>query len=268
MSPERPVGEDDLQAFVDGRLPPARSETVAAFLEKNPQVRAEVDAYREQRGTLAERLRFKSEEPIPARLRVGAILAERQGSNRRRLMGAVAASLWLTLGAAIGWSAKEVLRPPFAATESSAMAREALSAHRVFAVEVVHPVEVRADQEAHLAQWLSKRLGRPLVIPNLGGLGMRLVGGRLLPADQNVAAQLMYEDDRGARVTVYVRSGESETTAFRFLREGELQTFYWLDRGFGYAVSGQTDRERLTQLAEAVFKALDGPGSGPTGSSL
>jgi anti-sigma factor RsiW len=78
----------------------------------------------------------------------------------------------------------------------------------------------------------------------------------------------MYEDERGARITVYVRTGESETSAFRFLREGELQTFYWLDRGFGYAVSGETDRERLTRLAEAVFQALDGPSSGPPRSSL
>ena len=39
-------------------------------------------------------------------------------------------------------------------------------------VEVAHPVEVGAAQEAHLLQWLSKRLGRKLAAPDLRTLCM------------------------------------------------------------------------------------------------
>jgi hypothetical protein len=38
-------------------------------------------------------------------------------------------------------------------------------------------------QEAHLIQWLSKRLGRQLIAPDLTAGGFQLMGGRLLPAD-------------------------------------------------------------------------------------
>ena len=79
---------------------------------------------------------------------------------------------------------------------------DALAAHRTFAVEVRHPVEVDAAQEAHLVQWLSKRLGRPLVVPDLSATGYRLMGGRLLPAGSGAAAQLMYENGAGDRPVV------------------------------------------------------------------
>ena len=58
-------------------------------------------------------------------------------------------------------------------------------------------MEVDAGQEAHLMQWLSKRLGRQLVTPDLSGAGLRLMGGRLLPAEDGPAAQFMYENDTG-----------------------------------------------------------------------
>ena len=42
----------------------------------------------------------------------------------------------------------------------SEFARQAVLAHVVYSPEVRHPVEVRAAQQEHLVQWLSKRLGR------------------------------------------------------------------------------------------------------------
>ena len=51
-------------------------------------------------------------------------------------------------------------------------ARQAAVAHAVYAPEVRHPVEVSAAQQEHLVQWLSKRLGRPLKIPDLVGTGL------------------------------------------------------------------------------------------------
>ena len=46
-------------------------------------------------------------------------------------------------------------------------ARRAANAHAVYVPEVRHPVEVGADQEAHLVQWLSKRLAVPVRAPAL-----------------------------------------------------------------------------------------------------
>jgi anti-sigma factor RsiW len=132
---------------------------------------------------------------------------------------------------------------------------DAIAAHRTFVVEVRHPVEVDAAQEAHLVQWLSRRLGHDLKAPDLAAEGYRLMGGRLLPAGAGPAAQLMYEGVGGQRLTVYLRAdGEHGETQFRYAETGNVGAFYWIEDGFGYAVSGAPDRQKLLQVAEAVYQ--------------
>ena len=64
-----PIGEDDLQAYVDGRLAPDRAAEVAAYLGERPELEARLAAYRAQSEALRERLRPVAQAPIPARLR-------------------------------------------------------------------------------------------------------------------------------------------------------------------------------------------------------
>jgi anti-sigma factor RsiW len=140
-----------------------------------------------------------------------------------------------------------------------AWAKRAVVAHVVYSPEVRHPVEVGADQEAHLVAWLSKRLNTTLRIPQLGGIGYSLVGGRLLPGEQGPAAQFMYQDGQGLRLTLYVRTDRERTreTAFRFSQDGNVRTFYWIDHGLGLALSGEIDKDELLRVATAVYQQLN-----------
>jgi anti-sigma factor RsiW len=90
---------------------------------------------------------------------------------------------------------------------------QAVVAHVVFSPEVRHPVEVTAAQQDHLVQWLSKRLGRPLKVPDLTGQGYELVGGRLLSGGQGPRAQFMYQNPKGERLTLYVGALEGARDA-------------------------------------------------------
>ncbi|ACL57706.1 anti-sigma factor family protein [Methylobacterium nodulans] len=259
---DRPVGEDDLQAWIDGRLDPERQEAVQAMLADRPDLAQRLAAYQATQAALRARLQFKAEEPIPARLRVGGIAAAQRDTRKSRMLAAAVACLWLSLGGVIGWVANDLLGPnvpPGLGLRWAAMAREAIDAHRTFAVEVVHPVEVKASDQAHLAQWVAKRLGRSVLIPDLTPVGFHLVGGRILPAGQNIAAQFMFEEDKGTRLTVYVRTGEFGGGDVSFMRQGDVQTFYWVDDGCGYAVVGTFDRARLQTVAEQVFRQFEGP---------
>jgi anti-sigma factor RsiW len=132
-------------------------------------------------------------------------------------------------------------------------------AHAVYSPEVRHPVEVGADQEEHLVRWLSKRLGASLKIPHLAPQGYALVGGRLLPDERGPAAQFMYQDAKGQRLTLYVRVSNDvrAPTAFRFAQENGVGVFYWLDGRLGYALSGETDRNELLRVADAVYQQLN-----------
>jgi anti-sigma factor RsiW len=146
---------------------------------------------------------------------------------------------------------------PHASPSSALAARtiiaDALAAHRTFAVEVRHPVEVDAAQEAHLVQWLSKRLGRPLVVPDLSATGYRLMGGRLLPAGSGPAAQLMYENGTGDRLTVYVLPGVAGE-ASSYQHDKNVGAFYRADEGLGCVIVGDADRGALSRAAERVYE--------------
>jgi anti-sigma factor RsiW len=260
MTGDRPISEDDLHALVDGVLPAERRAFVEAYLAANPGASARILADREQRTSLRERLAFKANEPVPSRLRIANLAAERRRRWGKRLRSIAAAVVLFIAGGVLGWSAHEWSGG--SATRSDQAGRlpvfsDAIAAHRTFVVEVVHPVEVAASQEQHLVQWLSKRLGRPLQVPDLKDQGFKLMGGRLLPASTGPAAQFMFENASGTRMTLYVSAQESGETAFRFAREGEVSAFYWVADGFGYAISGGVEREQLLTIADAVYRQLE-----------
>lgn len=67
--------------------------------------------------------------------------------------------------------------------------------------------------------------GPQLSIPGLTRHGLSLVGSRVLPSSEGAAAQLMYEDKSGQRVTLYiVAAADSSDTAMRRSSVGSQQT--------------------------------------------
>jgi anti-sigma factor RsiW len=254
---DRPIGEDDLQAFVDERLDDARRKEVEAFLAAHSEVAAKVRAYAGQREQLRARLSFVAVESIPARLRVATITAERQRRLGQRLKIAAAAFGFFLIGGSAGWFANDLAGPRENPGGGSPLVRQAVSAHRTFVVEIVHPTEVKADEEQHLVHWLSKRLGRKLKAPDLTAFGFKLMGGRLLPASETVAAQFMYETAEGRRLTLYIRGGEKGETAFRLVQQDGVGGFFWIDEGFGYAVLGDAERSALLNAAQTIYRQLD-----------
>jgi anti-sigma factor RsiW len=255
----QPFGDDDLTAYVDERLPEARRAAVERFVDENPGIRARVSADRAAMDSLRHRLNPILDLPIPARLRIDAIMRRRNETFRRRL-GAAAACVALVLGGgAAGWKAHEFAPPSLLSQQTalSTTATEAISAHRIFVVETLHPVEVGAAQEPHLIQWLSRRVGHPLAVPDLAGQGYVLMGGRVLPAGNEAAAQFMYESSSGHRLTVYVRASGGGDTQFRFVESRGVSAFSWIDQGLGFAIVGAIDRPQLLDIADTVYQQVD-----------
>jgi anti-sigma factor RsiW len=255
MTEDGPIVEDDLQAYVDGRLGDARRAAVEAYLAQNPDVRERLELDIRQRNALRGQLEGKFAEPVPPRLWIANIRAARRTTMMRRLAAVAASLLIFTVGAGTGWFAAhhETLAPP----ATAGVAQNATAAYRTYVVEVAHPVEVASTQEAHLLQWLSRRLGKPLAAPDLAPFGYKLMGGRLLPGNDSAAAQLMYDDASGKRLTLYVRAAPGSETAFRFQRDGDAATFAWIDQGFGFAVTAPATREELLPIAEAVYRKFN-----------
>jgi anti-sigma factor RsiW len=263
---------DDLHALVDGHLQADQQARLRALLAKDDESRSTAEAWQSQREALRALQRPLLDEPVPEALLAAA---RRSETSRREIdswwrWGGMAAAVLLAFG--VGWLSHGQLgghpNMRLAATRSQSFVHQASLAHAVFSPEVRHPVEVTAAQQEHLVQWLSKRLGRPLKVPVLSSQGYELVGGRLLPGDDGVRAQFMFQNPAGLRLTLYLgavdavpnqatpaRSAGAET-AFRYSKDGPVPSFYWVDQGFGYALSGALSQAELMTLSELVYSQL------------
>lgn len=266
---DKPLDEATLHAWVDGRLDAARHAEVGRRIQADAALAHDAAALQAQREMLRRLHGDVLHEPVPLAL---AQAARNVGRETARLdswqrWGGIAASVLVAFGA--GWLA----RPQWDAAQGMPVARgrpvldfgrQAVVAHAVFSPEVRHPVEVPAAQHDHLVKWLSKRLGRPLKVPDLAAQGYELVGGRLLSGGDGPRAQFMYQNTRGERITLYVGALEaagaaspaSRETAFRFTSEAGTSSFYWVDQGFGYALAGRLGRAELQGLADSVYRQL------------
>lgn len=246
----KPVSETDLHAYVDGQLDSARLDELALHLAAHPEDAARVAAYQRQNHMLHALFDPVLAEAVP----------EPMNPKRSNLFPSLrfAASLgWLAVGGLLGWFMHGT--EPAVPNGMVSIPRYAAVAHAVYTPEVRHPVEVGSDQETHLVAWLSKRLGRSVKAPQLNSIGFNLVGGRLLPGETGPAAQFMYQNAAGQRLTLYVRTGQfkNRETAFRYAQEGNVGVFYWVDGPLGYALSGEVNRERLLEAANIAYRGIN-----------
>lgn len=247
MTAARPIDESDLHAYVDGELAGPRGAEIAAWLDSHPAEARMVAEWRRQKQAIKEGF---PAEAIPARM--AAVLHRGPPMRLWRALGTMAAGLAvLVAGALAGWFLNDRLG-------SQSLAQRALVAHEVYAVEVRHPVEVPASEREHLTSWLSKRLGKSLVIPDLAPYGYAFLGGRLLAAEDRPAAQLMFEDEAKKRLTLFlIADGDFGKSEFRIEERGDFLACYWLDGDFGFAIAGEIDRQKAVQLAEAIYNQFE-----------
>jgi anti-sigma factor RsiW len=255
--------DTDIHSLIDGELAADEAARVQAWVDAAPERRAAAAAYLAQRQALRALFDPVLAEPIPDRLVAAAQLRRSANDSSFRRYASMAAVALVCLGA--GWFSHAWYARPGTLDTMAYLPRRAAVAHAVYAPEVRHPVEVGADQEAHLVQWLSKRLAVPVRAPTLARHGFRLVGGRLLPGDDRPVAQFMYQNDAGRRLTLYVvalagNNGKpAAESAFRFERVNNVSVFSWSEDGSGYALSGDITREELMPIARLVYEDLNAP---------
>ena len=247
----RPVHEEDLHAYVDGRLDSDRRDAVAQRLAGDATLRRRVEDWQAQRELLREGLEFRQREPVPAALSLSnlaeARLVAARGNGRWRFAAGVV--LALAAGAAGGWLAHGPQRP----SEIARLSLEAVSAYRVFANDAAHGIELAPDNQVELTGLMTQKLGRSVAVPDLSRLGYHLLGGRVLAVMYGPAAMLVYEDGSHNRITVYIQPMRvGEETPMRSVDAGAVDGYAWINRQIGYGVVSEGDRARLHSIANQV----------------
>jgi anti-sigma factor RsiW len=247
-----PVTEDELHAYIDGELPAERHEAVESWLATHPTDAVRVAAWRMQIEAIRARYGATVNEKIPVRFDLDRLT--NQGRHwRAAAIAAVLAAF--AVGSTAGWFVRGATAN--GPDEFHTFTADAIDAHKLYVVDVRHPVEVPGNEAEHLVQWLSRRVGYELHAPDLKPLGLKLVGGRLLPGPTGAAAFFMYENTSGERYTIYTARAGGPDSAMRYNLSGKCSAFYWVDGDIAYVVSGQAGRDEVSKVATAAFEQFD-----------
>jgi anti-sigma factor RsiW len=247
------VSEDELHAYVDGGLAAERRGAIESWLATHPEDDAKVAAWRKQAALIQARYGAVVDEKIPPQLDIARMACRRR--NGWIALASAAALATFVAGGIVGWMVRGVETP--ARSSLTQFTTDALEAYRLYVVEVRHPVEVPGDQRPHLVEWLSKRLGSPLLAPQLDKVGLKLVGGRLLPGPTGATAFFMYEGPSGDRFTLYCGHTSDQETALRYTSGDQNAAYYWVDQNIAYVLSGPAERDKLHNIAQAAYDQID-----------
>jgi anti-sigma factor RsiW len=249
-----PVTEDELHAYIDNELPVERRGDVETWLAAHADDAERVRSWRAMAEMLHARYDSVADEAVPKRLEIERLARQ----PRKWMAGAIAATLLaFVAGGGVGWMAHGAAASPSA---FQILTLDALDAHKLYVVEVRHPVEVPGSERAHLQQWLTKRCGWEVRAPVLDATGLKLVGGRLLPGPTGPASFLMYEGPTGERFTLYTSRAKTKTAQMRYTAAENSGAMYWSEDGVGYVLSGPTDKDRLNQVARLVYDQTEKSG--------
>jgi anti-sigma factor RsiW len=246
-----PIGDNDLHAFVDGRLDAARRRKVERYLSTNPKAATRVAAYQAQREAIRAAFAPGAAEPPPPHLSLSSVIARRDRRPRTPWLVAASVLLALAVGTAGGWLSHDLPGP---GQTRRALERDVFASHVVYAADAEHPVEVAADDAPRLLAWLSHRLERTIVAPDLSTFGYHLIGGRLLATERgHPAALLMYDDTKQHRISLLLRPITSETYApWRITQRNGVNLCTWIDDGLGFAVAAEIPESELVPLTTRI----------------
>ena len=234
-------------------MPADRREAVEAWLAAHPDDAARVGAWRLQSEAIRARYGDVALHSVPRRLQPDRIS---RASRSWKIAAAAAVIAAFCAGSLTGWFVRD--RAGDAPNDFQRLFAQAIYAHKVYTVEVRHPVEVVAAEAEHLQQWLSKRVGYPLLAPDLSAQGLQLVGGRLLPTPAGrAAAFFMYENASGERFTLYCARADRPNSAMHYDAADKAGAVYWVDNNVAYIVSGGSERNKLWQVARAAYEQIE-----------
>lgn len=130
----------------------------------------------------------------------------------------------------------------------------AISSHNTLAKDIVHPVQVRADDMSHLNEWLSYRVGTDIALEVLTAVDFTLIGANQIPDGSNPSSQVVYENAAKDRLSLFTRhyGGSTELSALSKIQFEATNALLWQNSGKQYVLVGSLSHEIL----EAIYRQI------------
>ncbi len=248
-----------LSAFATGALEETAAERVAEHLERCVSCTRAVDelsgGWQELRAayqplTASDRLR--------SRVRWATRVLERAPLPRAAWLAGAALAACLVLVVGVGLSQRRV--------EATTLEQVAVRAHEAY-LSGAAPLDLRTGDPTALAAEFSRRLEFPLRLPHMAGVGLSLLGARLIQAGGQLAAMLVYQQGEDVlsltvapRGAVALADGDVERfrgVDFHFSELGGRHVVQWTEGGSSYALVSSVPGHTRTSCA-----ICHSPGSG------
>ncbi len=245
------IGEAALHAFLDGELDDEARQDVEAWLSQNPEDLVRLGIWRKQKEDLKAYFNPVIKEKVPASLK--------QTINQSRILSPratwtqVAATLFMfVLGGLAGWGVTNLATPKHKQWPSFAV--QAVNVHAFYTAGGRRPVVAASGKKALLAQ-VNKRAARRVQLPEILAKRFKLIGGRIVPVDGKAAAQFMFQDKRGKRVTLLVgRNPKGQDSKLKVWAKGRLRCGFWYDGPVKLAFSGELEKAEVLKISKALQK--------------
>lgn len=248
-----PPSEQDIHAYVDGRLEGVRRDAVERYLARHPERAIEVQAWQSD----AQRLRaaFGGAQTLPDNPALHPAAIRRRQRQRRLQWRSLAAGalLCLGLGGLGGWHARDIRGQ----TAALPMA-DAIAAYRLVAMDGAMRPDLVPHRDGQMQAWLDTHFERATRLPDLSAAGFRITGGRLFATDQGPAAMVLYRDAGGHAISFYVRppGPRNRLLPVGQRTEGGLLAQYWSGQGYNYAIVSPDDGVAPQVAARARQRAI------------
>ena len=248
----KPVTDAELNAYLDGELDQADYLRIEAYLAEHPKIAERLGNDRVIKAGLHRLFDKVLCEDVPEHLYKNVNLKSNYTNKHIILKVAMITGIILVSGLG-GWMLNTD-RQPSPVPVFAHLVQPATFAHIIYSTDALHPVEFNAKDQNILTSWLSTRMHTNITAPILTNAGFKLIGGRLLPSSNRMAAQFMYENTAMARVTVYIRryTWAGKITSFTYAEENGVGVYFWHNRTMGYAVTGEINKDQLIVVAQAV----------------
>jgi anti-sigma factor RsiW len=266
MNPSHPT-EQDLHAYLDDQLDTERRQWVEGWLQTHPDQAAELEKWRMDARRLRARYANPGQWPANPALDPAAI-RRRQRNNHQRWL-ATAAMLIMTLGIGLtgGWKMHDSMNP--ASTPPMA---DAVQAYRLFtdnvsfdentAIDGKNIVDASdtavsmpaADSQQRIAKLFQTHFSDGIMPPDLSAAGLEMADARLLATEQGPAAMVVYRDQTGRQMMMYIRppgAGNHMLEPGKRI-DGKLMAQYWSKGNYNYAVVSQPDDPNAAMLEQTL----------------
>ncbi|HEV2674983.1 MAG TPA: hypothetical protein VGV37_10610 [Aliidongia sp.] len=278
---QRP-SDEMLVAYLDGELDETAAVEVESWLERDPELRARLQALTESATQIRDAFEEILREPVPDRLmaaargrdtvaeapksatilsfgaRLAASTARKGIANRRWGLGLVAAASlsFLMIGAGGGYLAGtgDVSIDGVQPTSTATSWLDNIAGYHNLLISSANGAESAVFDVPASAETEKKLLPADVRIPDLKPWGLAFQGARKLVVEGKPAFQFFYMTDNKSLgpITITVTNTTRANMSPTFDKRAGVNLLYWRHQGHGYALVGSADKGWMWGIANDI----------------